>query len=534
MSKPNTAFEAQLEIGPSAIDAYSRLSYTMWYALAEFLDNSTQSLLNYGGIIRDVLRSEGQPLIVRINHDRANRELRVRDNSIGMGRETLRHALCIAKPTKDSKGRSKYGMGMKTAACWIGRKWTVVTCEWGSGEELTAVVDVGSVARGEPIPVTARSVSTDEHYTEILITDMRRRIQKRTEETIRSYLGSMYRFDLIAGGLEILLNDQPVNPPKAATFDTDPEGNVMRRELPPTTINGRKVKGWVGVLAKGAGGRKHGGFSLFRHKRQIQGFPKAWKPRAIFGGVDDEGANNLVAQRLTGLLELDDFEVSHTKDAILFQENEEDELEKWLAVQVQDYVDYATRRRSQPPSTRWAPARLQSFLEATGKELSSPEMRDKLSTALLPPPDVTVKKNSDAAQELAESEKLTTLPVLPDLRIVVSFQERSENDPYVRISAGAEAGVIHIILNATHTYYGELEADDIREEVVRQFIYDALAEYRVSKLMSSLNPNSVRRMKDELLRVSSEIVENAAATARRQELEAINDEKPGQAGGASA
>lgn len=36
-------FEAELSVGPKAIDAYSRLSYTMWFALAEFVDNSTQS-----------------------------------------------------------------------------------------------------------------------------------------------------------------------------------------------------------------------------------------------------------------------------------------------------------------------------------------------------------------------------------------------------------------------------------------------------------------------------------------------------------
>ncbi len=33
-----------------------------------------------------------------------------------------------------------------------------------------------------------------------------------------------------------------------------------------------------------------------------------------------------------GLIELDGFEVSHTKDAILFQDDEEEELEKFLSV----------------------------------------------------------------------------------------------------------------------------------------------------------------------------------------------------------
>ena len=113
----NPVIETDLTIGPQAIDAYSRLSYTMWYAFAEFIDNSTQSRLNYGSIIDDVLRQEGTPLIVQIDHNRMKRELTIEDNSIGMTKDDLIEALRIAQPTKDSRGRSKYGMGMKTAAC---------------------------------------------------------------------------------------------------------------------------------------------------------------------------------------------------------------------------------------------------------------------------------------------------------------------------------------------------------------------------------------------------------------------------------
>ena len=122
--------QADLIIGQSAIDAYSRMSYTMWFALAEFLDNSTQSRLNHGGIINDVLMSEGQPLTIDVLHKRDTKQLIVKDNSIGMNLETLIASLKIASPTPDSKGRSKYGMGMKTAACWIGRRWQIVTTEW--------------------------------------------------------------------------------------------------------------------------------------------------------------------------------------------------------------------------------------------------------------------------------------------------------------------------------------------------------------------------------------------------------------------
>jgi DNA topoisomerase VI subunit B len=183
--------EAELSIGPKAIDHYSRLSYTMWFALAEFVDNSTQSRLNYGPTIDEVLQQEGVPLTVHIVHNRLTREISIEDNSIGMAKTDLIAALKIATATPDSKGRSKYGMGMKTAACWIGRKWKVVTCERGSGEEWTAEVDIDAIVNhGARVRLTMEEVDLSCHYTKVVISDLRRVIQKRSEETIMTYLGS--------------------------------------------------------------------------------------------------------------------------------------------------------------------------------------------------------------------------------------------------------------------------------------------------------------------------------------------------------
>ena len=93
--------EAELSVGPKAIDAYSRLSYTMWFALAEFVDNSTQSRLNYGNLIDEVLQEEGRPLTVSIVHERPNKTLTIEDNSIGMSKDDLVAALRIAHPTPE-------------------------------------------------------------------------------------------------------------------------------------------------------------------------------------------------------------------------------------------------------------------------------------------------------------------------------------------------------------------------------------------------------------------------------------------------
>jgi hypothetical protein len=512
--------ETELKIGPSAIEAYSRLSYTMWYALAEFIDNSTQSRVNYAAQIDKVLKKEGQPLTVTITHDRIDRKLTIEDNSIGMSKDDLIAALIIAHPTSDSRGRSKYGMGMKTAACWIGARWKVITCELGSGEEWTADVDVQAIAhKHAKIPLTVKKVSKDDHYTNIVISDLHRNIQKRTEETIRAYLGSMYRFDIGESQLQIIYNGELIAGPESYDFDTDPAGKILRRDLPDTQINGKAVRGWIGVLKKG--GRKFGGFSIFQNGRQIQGFPNAWKPQTIFGGVEDEGANNLITQRLTGVLELDGFDVSHTKDAILYRGDEQEDLEKFLVQQSKDFRDFAQKRRG-ARGLPWSREKVKDLLETMKVEFQSGEMKDAINNSMLPPIDTIISNNQKMVSALDEADHVVTLEVLPELKVFVYLQEKSDYEPYVTVYSGADAGTIYVIINGLHPYYAALDSTDAIDECIRQFIYDAIAEYRVTKLTGRVNPDSVRRLKNDLLKVKVIEIDNAAAARRDKAEESLN------------
>jgi hypothetical protein len=73
-----------------------------------------------------------------------------------------------------------------------------------------------------------------------------------------------------------------------------------------------------------------------------------------------------------------------------------------------------------------------------------------------------------------------------------------------------------VIINGLHPYYQSLESNDAIEECVHQYIYDAVAEYRVSKLQARVNPDSVRRLKNDLLRARTIRIENNAAQSREK------------------
>ena len=83
------------------------------------------------------------PLSIAYDPGQDNGMLRVTDNAMGMSYSDLERALYIAMPPLNRTGRSRYGMGMKTAAFWIGKKWSITTKKLGEiGDPNTKMVDV--------------------------------------------------------------------------------------------------------------------------------------------------------------------------------------------------------------------------------------------------------------------------------------------------------------------------------------------------------------------------------------------------------
>ncbi|HXB02406.1 MAG TPA: ATP-binding protein [Opitutaceae bacterium] len=510
---------ADFEVGPQAISAYSRLSYSIWYALAEFVDNSTQSRMNYDGIVNEVLAQEGKSLTVEIKYDRENREIIIEDNSIGMTKEDLIAALKIGQPTPDSKGRSKYGMGLKTASCWIGANWSVTTCEYAKGEEWTATVDVDAVARGATkIPLACRQVSTDLHYTRVRIWNLHRVIQRRTEDVITAYLGAIYREDIRNKQLILLFNQNQVTLPEEHELARTEDGKEAR-EVFETTVGGKQVKGWFAVLKTGS--RKLGGFSLMQNNRQIRGYPDAWKPKSVFGGEDDEGGNSLVSQRLIGEIVLDGFEVSHTKDEILYRGTEEEELENFLSNQTKRLKQFASVMRKGTKGTPWSAQKFKELLDSIKEEFSSSEIKDVVTTTPLPPLSVIQDSIKKQAAAVKVEEELLTMDV-GGITVIVCLQDRSENDPYLTIYPNPK-GELMIIINQQHPYYLESGTTERADELTRQFIYDGVAEYMVGKKCARVEPDAVRKYKDQLLRAKITRLHNRNTESQEQEQQKLGD-----------
>ncbi len=504
----------ELHIGPEIIRSYKRLSYTKWHALAEFVDNSTQSYLNNKEALDAVrAKSDGPALTVSINYSGSgNGSLIIEDNAMGMSEKELADALHIGKVPTITSGRSEFGMGMKTAACWFGNNWIVKTKKLGNPEENTIYFDVEQVAsnvldlRHEKI-----AAQKDEHYTVIKITDLNQRISGADARWTKDFLSSMYRKDIENEILELLWNGEPLR----WKYPTE-GGNIHVHEGKECTktfdfqVNGKAVKGWIAILERGS--RAQAGFSIIRRGRVIKGWPDSWRPLAIFGQY--EGSNDLVNQRLIGEIELDAFAISHTKDDILWQNDEKNKVETGLAEVASEYIEIARSYRKRG-SRGDSPSR-QAIRAAIGmldEELTSSGFNKIISSNGSIPVELleaapkamirsATKSGPDVSHTIEEFE----------LNIFLSG-EFAETDPYIGIEI-AEENVLNIVLNMGHPIMKDLRGSMGVLNHIKHCAYDGIAEWKANKNWGTNNPQIIRTIKDSLLRISRTIDEETEKESR--------------------
>lgn len=494
--------QLRLGLGYDVIRSYKRLSYTAWHALAEFVDNSTQSYFNNRAVLDADFAKSGGRLEVGIIYDRDEGTFRISDNSIGMSRTELQYALQIGAPPAITTGRSKYGMGLKTAACWLGNKWVVRTKKLGETSEYTVTVDVEAVAAGaNALPSATRAgLDPDLHYTIIVISELNQRPVGRTIGKIKDFLRSMYRQDLRTGLLTLQWHgDDLAWDDSDDQFLKDRDGRPYKKEFD-FLVEGRRANGWLAILDRGS--RASAGFAVLHSGRVVRGWPESWRPESIYGQI--QGSNDLVNQRVVGEIHLDDFDVTHTKDDILWM-GLEDEVQRKLKEEAAHYVDVAKKRRKRDDTERGpSDVEIKTALDEFQQELTSPEIVDLMTLVDIPPPEVV-----HAALQPALDSIKSRLPdfggQIGPLKIAGYLaSDLSQNDPYVAIDSAASER-INIILNINHPFLAEISGAEGFLNYLRQSTYDAVAEWKAMQKAAILSPDTIKLLKDQLLRLPSQI-----------------------------
>jgi Histidine kinase-, DNA gyrase B-, and HSP90-like ATPase len=486
----------EFRLSPGMVRSFRRLSYTPWHALAEFVDNSTQSYFNHRAEVDESLAREGSRFEVVIEYTHRDRSLTVRDNAMGMSVTELERAMTVGEPPSDPTGRSRYGMGLKTAASWFGEEWTVETRRLGEASGHSLTVNVERVASGAST-LAVREVSPSslgEHYTLLTIRRMYRALNALQRDRIREFLRSMYQQDIRDNVMKLVWMHEALEPERPIELATDLGGQALRKAFD-FSIGGKQVHGWAGVLARG--GRPKAGFAVFHSGRVIRGAPQAWRPHEIFGQVGI-GRNDLLNQRLVGEVHLDDFAVTHTKDDIQWADDEEQEVGKRLKVELAILIRAANEIRFteglSPTRTDRRKAALQLQQALISDDAAVQWMRLSI------PGHPTLHSRNEAV-----IRKSTQRP--PDFQASVDgislsgylALDLAPDESYV--SAGMlNAGLIQVVINLNHPHVRGMKAAVLVDHL-QHCTFQALVEWRLHGESQDGGDLVATFLRDALLRI---------------------------------
>lgn len=481
-----------LNIQPKAsvLSVFSRLNYKPWYAIAEFVDNSTQSFYSH----EEEFAAAGIFSVdVQIQYDFDTNTLTIKDDAFGMNLKEFSRAVQMDISPQNKNGRNEFGMGLKTAASWFGEKWTVISTRFGETYSFSTEVDIPELKKSDrnTVKIFRTECERSEHGTIIIIKDITKKIDAaRTKGKIIEILESMYRRDISSGKVNITFNGSPLHFEeykclnfrektwkKTVDFSFEFESKIYH------------VKGFAGILAEGGYGKA--GFALFRRNRVvIGGNDMNYKPERIF--IQPQST---IAHKLFGELDLDDFPVNQAKDGFVWDNGLEDEFVENLKRNIQEYINIAKLTNKQRAS------------EETLSKKSSEEIKKEvepfvqnISEQNIPKPALFEDESENSGKEFSQfsefiketnsqPEKVSEAEREYEIKIGVSkknFKVKwaiGNDDYWLKVDDSDENEVL-ILININHSFFKPYSNDTEFKIVLEKFVIAFVVAEQSAKLTS--------------------------------------------------
>ncbi len=308
---------------------YEDLPNTTSHVLAEFIDNALQSYRDNKDEL--LLIDPDYRLSVNIeidwnenDHDRACRFV-ITDNAAGIDSDKFENAFESAATPDDDTGLNEFGMGLKTAVCWLGKDWSVRTTALGEDVERTINFDQDEVINNnlESEPVESKSVHENAHYTVVTVWNPTKNVPSRKNlGKITKEIASIYRqplrneeIEIIVCGEKVLFQEYEIlYAPVVSKQGQKGEPIYWKKDID-FTFSKYSAKGFVGILKDI--NKDNNGFVLMRRGRVIMGAEEGGRYFPRFIGT----SGTFKYKRIFGELELDGFDVSFYKYDIQDKEN---------------------------------------------------------------------------------------------------------------------------------------------------------------------------------------------------------------------
>lgn len=496
-------FELNIQPAASILNVFSRLSYKPWYAIAEFVDNSTQSYISHQNELNNL--QDFDKLIVEVRYNSDANVLTITDNAYGMEIERFQDAILLDSRNQTQLGRNEFGMGLKTAASWFGNVWKVTSTQYGSTNRYTATIDIPKLKEYglNSIQIYRDYVLVNSHGTEIVIEQVTKKITgPRTIAKIRDLLSSMYRRDINNRDIEIWFNDEPI------AFEEYPiltnfRGKSWKKELDfDVEFSGKKynVTGFVAIMNPGSFPKA--GFALFRQDRVVVGgTDNNYKPAPIFGQAQSQRS-----LKLFGELNMNDFPVNQAKDGFIWDDGLEDAFIDALKDNIQEYIEIAEmsikERANEAQYSVETSAKLQQDVtEALSNAFNLEEKEDENSneteqagTALLKGGSIQsldevqeyidTVLNEEVQEELVGSKRSYVVQTNPISSVHFSVQWAVGNRAYWIEYTEISKDNYEVLINIDHPFFMPYSKDESFKSVLEKFTLSFILAERQAALTS--------------------------------------------------
>ena len=512
-------YELNIQPQASVLGVFSRLNYKAWYAIAEFVDNSTESFytneseLNANGI---------SSVTIKIQYDFEKNILTIVDDAFGMELEDFSRAVLLDSKPERQGGRNEFGMGLKTAASWFGNVWSVTSTQFGSTNKYHTEVNIQELKdkKVNTVKIKAETCSEQEHGTTIVIRDVTKKIDAaRTKGKIIKLLESMYRRDLNSGKVNIWFNDAPLHFDEYSCLQF--RDKTWQKKLDFTfEFDGitHHVNGFVGILANGGFGKA--GFALFRRGRVvIGGEDQNYKPEFIFGQ-----AQSPISHKLFGELDLDDFPVNQAKDGFVWDDGLEIVFLEALKEQIQDYIDIAKMTNKErakeeefsQASSNKVQQNVQSFTSAlsnsnqsTAETTGTTDNDSSSQQTEISQFEAYLQDTNSAEEKIVGSKRKYPIQINDVVKKDFTVEWSIGNKAYwINAEESEDGKEVNIVININHPFFKPYSNNEDFKIVLEKFVISFVVAEQQAKLTADkagyVRASTIRHKMNEFLSKVSE------------------------------
>lgn len=495
----NTDGTYTLNIQPKAsvLGVFSRLNYKPWYAIAEFVDNSTQSFYTHE---KELEKVGIYSVNIEIDYNFDTNTLTITDDAFGMNLEEFSRAVQMDVEPENKSGRNEFGMGLKTAASWFGNKWTVISSRYGTNNTFSTYINIPELRRDEKntVKIIRTESKENEHGTKIIIQDITKKIDAaRTKGKIIDILESMYRRDINSKKVNITFNGTPLIFEEYACLNF--RDKKWRKEIDFSFEFENKqyhVKGFVGILADGGFGKA--GFALFRRGRVvIGGTDMNYKPDRIY--IQPQSP---IAHKLFGELDLEDFPVNQAKDGFVWDNGLEVEFVENLKQDIQEYINIAKlsnkdrakeEELSEKNSIEIQKAVSSFVANISSQNCSNEESDNTRNNILSPKTDLDlfqdyIAENNNQPETISDAERVYTIQINNIQK--KSFKVKwaiSNNEYWIDVDDASVINEVAITININHSFFKPYSNKPEFKIVLEKFVLAFVIAEQMAKATSDKN-----------------------------------------------